>query len=431
MGGTVAKTAGSRTAAANTQAPRLYYGWPMLGAVAVAQLVSWGVLYYGFSVFVPPVRRELGWNLPETTGALSLSLACSGLAAPFVGRWVDAHGPRLLMTLGSVAAVFLVVAWSRVTDLVAFYLVWAGIGVVTACVRYEPTFAIVSAWFVRRRSLALTLLTFIGGFASVVFVPLAAWLQAQYGWRTALLILAATIAVVTIPIHALLLRRRPQDIGLLPDGAAAPPDGTVPTAHIEAVSVPRSVAIRSASFRWLNLGFGLVLFANLATTVLLIPYLVERGYDATFAASAAGAIGLLSLPGRLIFTPLGGRVSRRYLTALIFALQTAGIAVLATTQSAVGVWAFVILFGAGVGALTPARASLVMELYGPAHYASIAGVVALIRTVAQGAAPLAGGLLYAAMGGYVPVFWVMVGASAASIAAILRIERSTSAPAVI
>ena len=200
-----------------------------------------------------------------------------------------------------------------------------------------------------------------------------------------------------------------------------PPMAPLLTLHTDTISVPRDVALRSASFRWLNIGFGLVLFANLATTVLLIPYLVDRGYDPAFAASAAGAIGLLSLPGRLIFTPLGGRVSRRYLTALIFALQTAGIAVLALTHSAAGVWAFVILFGAGFGALTPARASLVMELYGPAHYASIAGVVALIRTIAQGAAPLGAGLLYAAMGGYVPVFWAMVAVSAASIAAILRI----------
>ena len=319
----------------------------------------------------------------------------------------------------------LVIAWSRVTDLVAFYLVWAGIGLVTACVLYEPAFAIVSAWFVRKRSLALTVLTFIGGFASVIFVPLAAWLQQRYEWRAALLIFAAALALVTIPIHAALLRRRPQDLGLLPDGLARTPNAAAPAAQAEGISVPREVAIRSASFRWLNIGFGLVLFANLATVVLLIPYLVDRGYDPAFAASAAGAIGLLSLPGRLIFTLLGGRVPRRYLTALIFALQTAGIAVLALAHSAAGVWAFVILFGAGFGALTPARASLVMELYGPAHYASIAGVVALIRTIAQGAAPLGAGLLYAAMGGYVPVFWAMAGVSAASIAAIVRIGEDT------
>ena len=84
-------------AVAGTRQSRFYYGWLMLIAVAIAQVVSWGILYYGFSVFVPPVRRELGWSLPATTGALSLSLACSGLVAPLVGRWVDAHGPRLLM----------------------------------------------------------------------------------------------------------------------------------------------------------------------------------------------------------------------------------------------------------------------------------------------------------------------------------------------
>jgi len=109
-------------------------------------------------------------------------------------------------------------------------------------------------------------------------------------------------------------------------------------------------------------------------------------------------------------------------------LQTAGLVALATAHSAVGVWTFVVLFGAGFGALTPARASLIMELYGPAHYASIAGVAALLKTVAQGFAPVSAGLLYAAVGGYTPVFWTMVAISTLSVGAILRIERDTIAP---
>ncbi len=418
----------SLTVAAAPREARRYYGWGMLLAVAFAQMTSWGILYYGFSVFVPPVRRELGWSLPQMTGAFSVSLLASGVAGVFVGRWIDHHGPRALMTVGSVAATLLVLLWAGVGSLVAFYLIWAGIGVVTAAVLYEPAFALVATWFVRRRSRALTMLTFIGGFASVVFVPLAAWLQGVVGWRHALIVFAALLAIVTIPIHALVVRWRPQDIGLLPDGDTAPRDDA-PARPIPAeVSVPRDVAIRSASFRWLNIGFCLVLFANIATTVLLIPYLTDAGFSPTFAASAAGLIGIMSLPGRLVFTPLGGKLPRRYVTALIFALQTGGLIALATTHSAVGVWAFVVLFGAGFGALTPARASLIMELYGPAHYASIAGVAALLKTMAQGFAPVSAGLLYAAVGGYAPVFWTMVAISTLSIGAILRIERRVPVP---
>src|SRR5262245_24329507 len=93
---------------------RIYYGWVMLGAVAVTEVVSWGILYYSFAVFVAPMHAELGWSRVAITGAYSLALLCSGLAAVPVGRWLDRHGARTLMTAGSIAASLLLLAWSQV-----------------------------------------------------------------------------------------------------------------------------------------------------------------------------------------------------------------------------------------------------------------------------------------------------------------------------
>ena len=396
---------------------RLYYGWVILLALAFGQVTSWGILYYAFSVFVGPMGRDLGWSRAELTGAFSLALLVSGVAGVGVGRWVDRHGPRLLMTAGSIAAALLVLAWSQVRSLPAFYAVFAGLGLTMAMVLYEPTFAAVATWFVRGRSRALTILTFVGGFASVIYIPLIGWLVARYGWRAALVALAATLALLTIPPHALVLRRRPEDLGLLPDGAAAPVAGGV----AEAASVATGVAIRSGSFRWLAIGFCLAFFANVAATVHLIPYLTDRGFSATFAASAAGLIGLLALPGRVIFTPLGGRVPRRFIAAAIFAVQTVGLIVLVTTSSTAGVFGFVVLFGLGFGAITPARAALVAELYGRANYGSISGLLALFVTGARALAPVAAGLLYGAFGGYGPVFWLLIGIAALASGAVLLI----------
>ncbi|NTU84728.1 MAG: MFS transporter, partial [Chloroflexales bacterium] len=162
----------------------------MLVAVSIAQVVSWGILYYAFSVFVAPMQAELGWSTVELTGAYSLALLCSGLAAVPVGRWVDRRGPRALMTVGSILAVALVVAWSRVTSLAAFYLIMAGVGLVSAAVLYEPAFAIIAVWFRRLRGRALTVLTFFGAFASFIFIPLSAWLEHMLSWRGALFALA-------------------------------------------------------------------------------------------------------------------------------------------------------------------------------------------------------------------------------------------------
>ena len=140
-------------------------------------------------------------------------LVVSGIAGLGVGRWLDEHGPRLLMTAGSIVAVPLVIAWSQVRDLLSFYLIWIAIGVVFATVNYGPAFATMIVWFRRHRSQALTLVTLFAGFASTVFVPLTAWLVSVQGWRQALVTLAIVLAVLTIPPHALVLRRRPADLG--------------------------------------------------------------------------------------------------------------------------------------------------------------------------------------------------------------------------
>jgi MFS family permease len=196
--------------------PRLrgvYYGWVMLLTLSFTEVTSWGILYYSFSVFLTPMQTELGWSIAQMTGAYSAAILISGLAAIPVGRWLDRHGPRWLMAAGSVAATLLVVAWSRVESLALFYVVWGLIGVTLAAVLYEPALQAVAVWFRRKRSRALTILTFVGGFASVIYIPLAAWLVESYGWRDALLVLAAILGVTTIPLHALVLRRRPADVG--------------------------------------------------------------------------------------------------------------------------------------------------------------------------------------------------------------------------
>src|SRR5690606_5518533 len=110
----------------------------------LTEITSWGILYYAFSVFLTPIKNSQGWSVAEITGAYSLALLLSGVAAIPVGRWLDRHGPRVLMTIGSVAATALVVAWSRVDSLLGFYLVWAGIGLAMAAVLYEPAFQVVA-----------------------------------------------------------------------------------------------------------------------------------------------------------------------------------------------------------------------------------------------------------------------------------------------
>jgi MFS family permease len=410
---------------------RLFYGWVLVGALALTETISYGILAYAFPVFLGPMEAELGWSRTALTGAFSLAMLISGLAAIPAGRWVDRHGARALMTAGSIAAALLVLAWSRVESLAAFYLIWAGIGVTMAAVLYEPAFAVVATWFVRYRGRALTLLTFLAGFASVIFIPLAAWLVAVQGWRVALVTLAAVLAVGTVLPHALLLRRSPRELGLAPDGrspAASADEGAEAVEQSER-SIPTREALRSASFRWLTAAFAMSAFAGTAILVHLIPYLTDRGYSAGFAAAATGMIGIMALPGRLIFTPLGGFWPRPRVTAAIFALQALGLLALLVARDTVGVWVFVVLFGAGFGAITPARAALIAEFYGPAHYGAIGGALALALALARALAPVGTSVLHDVAGGYPLVLGGLALVSAAAALAVLRMAPRSPATA--
>ncbi len=208
MTGSHASAPGDQTTAGGGRdgAPR--YGWLIVAAVAVTQTVGYGVLYYAYAVFLTPMATAPHTGTAVVAGALTCSVLASAAAAVPVGRWLDAHGGRGLMTGGSIAATLLVLAWSQIHSILALYLVWTGIGLATACVFYEAAFAVIITWFGQRRATALLALTVVAGFASSIFLPLTGHLVERYGWRTAILVLAAIHGLVTIPGH-LLIRRPP------------------------------------------------------------------------------------------------------------------------------------------------------------------------------------------------------------------------------
>ncbi|MEU5878599.1 MFS transporter [Spirillospora sp. NPDC047279] len=430
----------------------VFYGWRIVAGLAVSQTVGFGVLYYSFAVVLTPMRHDLGISTTQATGALTLALLVTAVAAVPVGRRLDRHGGRGLMTLGSAAATALVAAWAGVGSLAELYLVFAGIGLVSAMVLYEPAFAVIVVWFRRRRASALLAITVVAGFASTIFMPLTGWLTDAYGWRTALLVLAAILGAVTIPLHAL-VRAHPSDLGLRPDGDPPPdpeppgsarpvrerperkrpgperpdhePAGREGRAEVRADRAEVSrVALRDPVFWALVVAFVAHTGAVAVIGVHLVAYLVDLGHPAAFAAAVAGLLGVLSVTGRLATSAAQRRFAVTTVVAVVFALQGVAAFVLpATGDTRAGAVACVLVFGLGFGVATIARPALLADRYGTAAFGTISGFLTFPLTVAKAVAPLAAAFLLAATGGYTPVMACTGAACALAAAALLAAGR--------
>ena len=407
--------------------PKRFYGWYIVATLAITETISWGIVFYAFSVFITPMENELGWSRGEIAGGFSLALLVSaGIAFP-VGWWVDRHGARMLMTGGSILATILLIAWSRVTDLTHFYVIWAGLGVCFAIVLYEPAFVIVATWFHYKRGTALAIITFAAGLASTIFIPLADTLRSAYGWRDALFGLAILLGVTTIPLHALVLRHRPAQPFQSPDR---------PTSETDSMSeIPTSVtlqdALRSPFFWLLTLAFSLAYISASAIRVHFIPLLIDNKISASHAAVASGAIGLMQVMGRVVFAPLDHKVSGRVMVTGVFALQTVGIFVLLVNVSLGAVILFITLFGMAFGATTLARPSILVESFGTSHFGRISSVTAIFLTLARTLGPVSAGLLYDHFANYELMLWLIGGLSLTATLVTLLVKPPLPQPKIV
>src|ERR1700694_1757383 len=202
---------------------RPFYGLSLVVGLGVTTIVSYGISQYLFGVLLVPIQNDLHWSRATISGAFSLGLVLYGFLGLAVGRLVDRYGARVLMSSGSILGAITLLLLSRASEVWQFYLLWGGLlAVAMALTLYSVTFVVVANWFQRRRGTAMAVLTVIGGLSSPIYIPFAGLLVARLGWRTALLVLGTTALVIALPIHALLVRRRPEDIRLLPGSDSLP-----------------------------------------------------------------------------------------------------------------------------------------------------------------------------------------------------------------
>jgi len=368
--------------------PPVFRGWRIVAAFAVTQTVGYGVLYYAFAVLLQPMARTLHTSTTVVTGAFTCCVLAGAVMSVPVGRWLDRHGGRALMTVGSIIASGLVVAWSQVHQVWQLYTVLIAVGLVGETVLYNPAFAVVVAWFdPARRGRALLAITVVAGFASAVFLPLTGVLTVHYGWRGALLILAAVHAALAVPLHSLIVRK--------------PPHPSATTSRHGAGK--RSALVRAAlrDKRFWAMAVALVCHgAAMSTmTVHLVGFLTSEGHPTTFAATVAGLLGVLSVTGRLAMTGVQRHVRTTTVVAAVYGTQAvAAFCLPLIAGNSIGAIAGVVAFGLGFGISSLATPALLADRYGTTAYATIAGTLSIPVTVARAGAPLAAAALHAAEG---------------------------------
>ncbi|GAC1453590.1 MAG: MFS transporter [Ktedonobacteraceae bacterium] len=307
------------------------------------------------------------------------------------------------MSCGSALGGLALIGLARVDALWQFYLLWSAVlGLAMALTLYPVTFTVVTNWFVRKRGKALAILTLVGGLSSPLYIPLAGTLVARVGWRTTLVVLGLTQLLIALPLHAFLLRRHPEDMGLSPDGETSLP---MP-ANIPLPGVPLSEAMYSSVFWLLTASLSLVFLGSTVVFVHQVAFLIERGYDAVLAATLSGMLGLVSLPGRYILNVLSSRISPQKLLMLSVVAQAAGLIILVLASSLSWLILYVVVYGVAYGAFSPLRASVMAEHFGRRAYGSITAVQGIPMAVCAGLGPLAAGWLYDVFHHYEAAFWL-------------------------
>lgn len=389
----------------------------LVGWLSVAQLITWGSVFYTFALLMAPLERELGLSRAESSLAFSLALLAEGLLAYPVGRLIDRGHERAVMTTGSLGVALCLALHSQVHSAFGFYAVWAGLGAALAATLYSPAFAVVTRRYPHDFRRAIITLTFLGGLASTVFIPLSAALIAQFGWRGALLWLAGLHLLVCAPLHAWVLRgatpvHRPAR------GSTAPADTPPGLRRL----------LGSPPFLLLGMFVVLMMAVTSALPAHMVSLLRENGLAETWVIAVPASIGVIQVAGRALLYFFEHRFDVHLANRVIPCLIPAGLAALLAAPWWSGgglalVLLFVLLYGLGNGMLTIVKGTAIAQYVSRDHIASLNGALGLPTALARAAAPWLMGVLWQPHSGYATGLWLLLGACAVAIGALHLAQR--------
>jgi MFS family permease len=404
-----------------------YYGW-LIVALAFVTMAIAVTARTAFSLLLPPLIDEFGWDRGLVASAFSFGFLLSALLAPVAGRLMDISGPRLvistgvgLMSLGLLTAPAIQRPWQLYATLGVLVGVGASFMTYTAHSLFLPN------WFVQRRAFAISIAFAGAGVGAIVLLP---WLQTiigRDGWRAACSAMGLVVLVV-IGCLTLLLRRRPEDLGLLPDGAShavQPQAGHAPSTVVDrdwaATEWTLARAVRTHQFWWIVLAYFWAMFAWYVVQVHQTKYLTEIGFTPLVAAWSLGIVSVVAIPGQIGLGALSDRVGREWVwTAACcgFAVCYAALIALEHAPSA-GLLDLMVISQGFLGyAVTSVMGPIVAEIFEGRHYGVIFGAATVALTGGGAVGPWVAGVIRDATGSYKLAFLLAIAGCGVSAVAI-------------
>jgi MFS family permease len=403
-----------------------FYGWIIVAVTFVTMAIGVNART-AFSLLFPPILSEFGWERGVTAGAFSFGFVVSGAVSPLIGRLMDRAGPRAVMELGvALMAGGLLLAPLTTEPWHLYVTIGVMVGAGSICLGYSGQSLFLPNWFVRRRGLAMGI-AFAGvGIGSVTLLPWVQHMIEATGWRTACTAMGIVVLIVLAPIN-LLLRKRPQDIGVEPDGDAAPtassakPISNILDAAWAGTDWTLGRALATARFWWIALGYFCGLYIWYAVQVHQTKYLLDIGFSPNVGVWALGVVSLLGIPGQIVLGHASDRIGRESIWAIScagFAICFACLIALKYQPSLLLVYLMVFTQGALGYGLTSVMGAVVLEIFQGAHYGSIFGCIMLAALAGGAAGPWVTGFIHDLTGSYTIAFAIGIGISALSAFAV-------------
>ena len=402
-----------------------FYGWWIVAGSFLILFITVGIGLYAPPVFLVPLQEHFGWSRAAIATASAIAAVVSGMVSPFVGAWIDKYGSRKVMTFGALLMGSAFLLLSAMGALWHLYALSALAAVGITCCAWIPTQTLISNWFNKKRGLAMGIALTGIGLGGLVMAPLAALLIAQLGWRLAFAALGATILVIVGTVVLAIVRSRPADIGLLPDGEAAASAGRMGTnagADL-AARIELGQAVRAGAFWTLAFCYFLWAFASLSILGHFVALLRDVGFASGTAAAALGLTVGTSVAGRVVVGYFADSASKRDIMTAALTFSGLSTVLLLSIRPGGVLPLFVITYGVALGGVAVLLPLLVVEYFGLVAFSKILGLVMIAATLGAAAGPVLTGRVHDVTGSYRLAFMLHVAAFLAAAVAIRFLPR--------